>query len=280
MSIKWLLLLYPQVWREQYEVEMVALLQQHNVTFLTIFDLVRGALEAHSDPVYSIPESTLISPQLKQLRAAYKTVQLTLLLFFIGFFSFISDRLEPSSNNQSSLNAIADLAYTVAGISGSTLLWVIFLSALLMAMPGIRSLNSSNNRQYSLRWFFPLAYQVFPLLGLGFVLRSGVPLLNVWPFFGVFLLPAIIAFTLTASQLNERMGRVALIPASLATAVMFIHVLTIIVFQTMTNFSNLDCNWFGPLGIGFALMVIPTFLAVRALLRGWMILIKELFYAR
>lgn len=48
----WILHLYPQGWRQRYEEEMVALLEQHTVTPATIFDLLLGALDARLDPSY------------------------------------------------------------------------------------------------------------------------------------------------------------------------------------------------------------------------------------
>jgi hypothetical protein len=42
----WLLRLYPLAWRERYAVEVVALLEQHQVTVRTLVDLGRGAIEA------------------------------------------------------------------------------------------------------------------------------------------------------------------------------------------------------------------------------------------
>jgi hypothetical protein len=48
----WIICLYPQGWRQRYEEEMVALLEQHTVTLATHFDLLLGALDAHLDPSY------------------------------------------------------------------------------------------------------------------------------------------------------------------------------------------------------------------------------------
>jgi hypothetical protein len=41
-----LLRLYPKAWRQRYEAEMRALLDQHEVTIVTRLDLLRGALDA------------------------------------------------------------------------------------------------------------------------------------------------------------------------------------------------------------------------------------------
>jgi len=48
----WIIRLYPRGWRQRYEEEMIALLEQHTVTTATIFDLLLGALDAHLDPSY------------------------------------------------------------------------------------------------------------------------------------------------------------------------------------------------------------------------------------
>lgn len=41
-----LLRLYPRAWRERYEAEMLALLEEHDVTLATRLDLLRGAFDA------------------------------------------------------------------------------------------------------------------------------------------------------------------------------------------------------------------------------------------
>jgi hypothetical protein len=48
----WLVRLYPRAWRRCYEAEMLALLEQHHVTVLTILDLLFGMVTARLDPQY------------------------------------------------------------------------------------------------------------------------------------------------------------------------------------------------------------------------------------
>jgi hypothetical protein len=45
--MRWLLRLYPRKWRERYEEEMLAILEEHKVTLVTVFDLLAGALDAN-----------------------------------------------------------------------------------------------------------------------------------------------------------------------------------------------------------------------------------------
>ncbi len=48
-----LLRCYPSAWRDRYETEMTELLEQHEITIATWFDLIRGALDARLDPAFA-----------------------------------------------------------------------------------------------------------------------------------------------------------------------------------------------------------------------------------
>jgi hypothetical protein len=48
----WLVTLYPRTWRRRYEQEMLAVLEQHHVTLLTVMDLLLGMIRARLDPQY------------------------------------------------------------------------------------------------------------------------------------------------------------------------------------------------------------------------------------
>src|SRR5450631_2074600 len=48
----WLVKLYPQAWRRRYEEEMLMVLEGYHITFLTLLDLLFGALNACLDPHY------------------------------------------------------------------------------------------------------------------------------------------------------------------------------------------------------------------------------------
>lgn len=60
-----LLRLYPKAWRQRYEVEMQALLDQHEVTIGTRLDLLRGALDASL-----FDRRFAVSPTVSALRGA------------------------------------------------------------------------------------------------------------------------------------------------------------------------------------------------------------------
>ncbi|HEV2461672.1 MAG TPA: hypothetical protein VGS80_25225, partial [Ktedonobacterales bacterium] len=48
----WLVRRYPRTWRRRYEAEMLALLEQHHVTVVTLLDLLVGMVTARLDPQY------------------------------------------------------------------------------------------------------------------------------------------------------------------------------------------------------------------------------------
>lgn len=48
----WLVTLYPRAWRRRYEAEVLALLEQHQVTLVTVLDLLFGMIRARLDPQY------------------------------------------------------------------------------------------------------------------------------------------------------------------------------------------------------------------------------------
>ena len=52
MLATWILRLYPRAWRERYESEVAAVLEQHRVTLKTSVDLLLSALDAQLDPAY------------------------------------------------------------------------------------------------------------------------------------------------------------------------------------------------------------------------------------
>jgi DNA-binding PadR family transcriptional regulator len=74
----WMLCLYPLAWRERYEQEMIALLEQHELTLWTVLDLFLGALDARLDPHYRRKRQLL---PLLRLQVSWKWFFSAVLLF-------------------------------------------------------------------------------------------------------------------------------------------------------------------------------------------------------
>lgn len=82
-----MLALYPNTWRTRYEEEMLALLEQHPPTLLTLLDMLRGAFEAWIDPFFQ----SLPTPKERgfHFRQAYNTVFIAFPLLIGGYLFFL-----------------------------------------------------------------------------------------------------------------------------------------------------------------------------------------------
>ena len=80
----WLVKLYPRAWRERYEVEMLALLSEYQITLLTIFDLLFGVVDARLDPHY----------RTEQALSALKRPYAATMIFFaaLAVYLFLAQR--------------------------------------------------------------------------------------------------------------------------------------------------------------------------------------------
>ena len=78
----WIVKLYPRKWRERYEIEMLALLEDHQITLLTVFDLLFGVVDARLDPHYRT-ERNLLAFNRPHVATLVFLAALALFLFFI-----------------------------------------------------------------------------------------------------------------------------------------------------------------------------------------------------
>jgi DNA-binding MarR family transcriptional regulator len=79
--VLWILRLYPPAWRERYETEMAALLEQHHLTLWTVLDLLVGALDARLDPHYRRGQQLL---SLRRFRTSWRLVIAAFAVFWIA----------------------------------------------------------------------------------------------------------------------------------------------------------------------------------------------------
>jgi hypothetical protein len=59
-NVTWILHCYPRRWRERYQEEMLALLEQHAITPKTALDLLLGALDARLNSIYRSKEGSML----------------------------------------------------------------------------------------------------------------------------------------------------------------------------------------------------------------------------
>ncbi len=80
--MRWLLRLYPRGWRERYEDEMLAVLEEHPVTPATVFDLLVGAFDANLNYNGFAEGATLI---VNRLRSGIVMIFCAFVLFGVGW---------------------------------------------------------------------------------------------------------------------------------------------------------------------------------------------------
>ena len=134
--IAWILAFYPRLWRERYQEEMLALLEQHTITFRTGFDLLLGALDARLDPAYRTKEGFMLQRlhDIRSLSFVYIGA-LAVFLFSINFWHLTADGLVP----EESIHGII--------IWIGTCSWLVILLALLSGITGSILKNACKNRQ-------------------------------------------------------------------------------------------------------------------------------------
>ena len=130
----WMLCLYPPAWRERYEKEMIALLEQHEITRWTVLDLCIGALDARLDPHY---RRTLQLLPVQRLQVSWKWFFGALLIFCFSVLLWVGMGDMGLAPGQSCTDTAARCALEYAvGVYNSSLAATIVGNALsLMFLP-------------------------------------------------------------------------------------------------------------------------------------------------
>jgi hypothetical protein len=133
----WILYFYPQGWRERYEEEMVALLEQHDVTLATHFDLLLGALDARLDPSYRSANSLFLFKDERTIAATFLCAYAMFLFSMYNWHHYIplSLRLTPYYLDMALLATPDSVSpFSFVGSSGLNSSSVLSMSDLLMQM--------------------------------------------------------------------------------------------------------------------------------------------------
>src|SRR5215831_5238539 len=126
----WLLRLYPRRWRGRYEVEVHALLEEHEIRLRTLVDLLIGALDARLDPAY-VQERSVLNMRTPR----FTTVSLfgAFALFGIALLPLLGTLLDPEYE-QNVPTRYGDLvaAYPLVGLAGSAILVVSLIAGVAL----------------------------------------------------------------------------------------------------------------------------------------------------
>lgn len=131
--MRWLLRLYPRAWRDRYEEEMLAVLEDHKVTLSTIFDLVIGAIDANLHYVGLTDE---VMNVVNRLRSSMVMTFCAFMLFGVGW-SMLQRLTDPMNTFQAAAHAhpelsilhssvfvVGCLAFSALFIGGLPVFWI------------------------------------------------------------------------------------------------------------------------------------------------------------
>ncbi len=231
----YLVRLYPHTWRERYEEELLAMLEQHPISFLDGLDLFFGALDAHLHPELGTTGMSLYERMMRMI----STLRHSLLTIFCAYAGFILAGLAFQKMTEyddfveaARAHNIVGLSFNLVVIGSVAALLAILAGGLPIAIAVIRSALAQKRRGPLLLLTVPiLAFAVF--LGTTFLLEAlphpGNHFSPAWQvffsrgvFFGTLIITAIasagaLCFAVARSEISERLLRFALLPSILAT---------------------------------------------------------------
>lgn len=272
MSImKWILRLYPLAWRERYEDEMRVLLEEYNITWRTILDVLFNALYAHLDPNNQIREALSPQQRLRHLRIATVVAFCALPCSIFFYFAFINDAVDGPWYELRNQPVIAFF-----NVLGNAAYAIMFLSILIIiGLLALRGTSRHDREGKALLHFLPL-------IGVGgilltFICASLLAPLHLpspfnWIIFAVFFpsflsIPTTLALAIARLRLSKRFLYALLTLASVATLGLTTIQVTMMVDQAVTGVLWPGGNWSPQLIVGFILMIVPIVTALVFLVR-------------
>ena len=120
--------LYPSAWRARYGAELAEVLDQHQITVLTVVDLAVSAVVAHRHPDLGPAE---VLPSSARLRSGFGSMLLASLVFALAWVAVLSVRLRAVPGRASDLQNHPDLGHAIAlvQVAGAISLLAILASA-------------------------------------------------------------------------------------------------------------------------------------------------------
>jgi hypothetical protein len=219
-----LLRLYPRRWRGRYELEVQALLEEHEIRMRTLVDLLLGALDARLDPTYVQERSVL-----PMRTPRFTTVSLfsAFALFGIALLLMVGTLLDPDVEQNVPTNYEALVAaYPLVSAASSVILvasllaGVALLATFLVLTLGRIADRRSRSAAAALVLALVVALVVFApnlLPGGSDLLREFMPML-----LGVVVSLVGIGAALTQSQLGITQWRALLVAAATTTLAMLL----------------------------------------------------------
>lgn len=293
---RYVLRLYPRTWRQRYEEEMLAMLEEHPCSFLDNVDLFFGALDAHLHPHLG----TTGMPLLERIKQMLSLLRRSLLLIFCAYIGFILagaafQKLTEYNDFQEAAQTYSavGLSFNLVVIGAFVALLAVIVGSLPIAVAIVRSALAQ--KRYGPLFLLAVPFLAFAIflgttLALEAIDQPGNHLSPAWYIFlnrGIFigvLIAAAIAstgalcFAVARSEIPEKLLRFALLPSILTTIVMALVLVATLVWglslrSNVPQLFNSNEGMFGTSTAGGWLwiviaMALTTFLAAISLIRG------------
>jgi hypothetical protein len=145
VPLKWILGLYPPAWRRRYQEEMLALLEQHHVTWRTTIDLLLGALEARFDPHFQAESGPVPEGRSLRLRRVHSTIFWAFPLLVLGhllFLDTLDDVFYPWNREHAALWRFKAISGAITAVGFIALMLTGLLLAWTLAKPSDQGLGT------------------------------------------------------------------------------------------------------------------------------------------
>lgn len=297
MSIeKYMVRLYPRSWRQRYEEEVLAMLEDCPGSCLDTLDLLFGALDAHLHPHLG----TASMPLFERMKQMLSLLRRSLLMMFCAYIGFVLagiafQKLTESRDfaEAASMHSIIGLSFNLVGLGALVTLLAVLAGGLPIALSILR--NALTQKRYGslllLAVPFLACVAFFGILnGLEAIPLSDRHLAPLWQTFlprGIFLgvlLAAVIVSTgalccaFARSEIPTPLLRFAVLPSLLMTLAMTLILAATLVWglslsTTVPQLFNSNEGIFGTSTSAtwlkiVVIMAITTTLAVISFIRG------------
>jgi hypothetical protein len=287
---KYLLRLYPRIWRARYEEELLAVLESCPLSFPDTIDMLLGAIDAHLHPYLGARGMLLQERIILMLRTLRRSL-ITLFCAYIGFVlaGMAFQKLTEYDDFVAAARAhsLVGTSFTLVVIGSVLALLAILVGGLPIAFAVVKDALATKRIGRLLLLAVPLL-AFAALLGtiqvLGHTAASQLPKpVGAIIFFGGLLVLAIVSaasvcIAVTRSTISDALLRFAIFPSAIATISMLCMLLATIFWGvSLQNAvpqlfagndgimgSSTSGTWLGII----AAMIISTVAAVVSLLRG------------
>lgn len=278
--------LYPRAWRERYQEEMEEVLKQHTLRFVTLFDILIGALDVH---MHADLQPERMYSMAHKLRVSAIAVFCAFLLFALAFIAqqqIVDPR--PLFNAVASSHADLQISFSTIVVSAEIAFLAVVVGGLVILLTAIAKAITAKRRDVLARFgsavLLVILFVVASIIFQGFLNgNAGFSGIYILIFLAVLIAATcLIAQGVLRTEFSVRLLRLMIIPMAitgLAMGVSCVAALTWLLrlWADAPQFAASQAMGPGLAGglggsTGFAInvvvMALTTVLAIAALVRG------------